>query len=230
VATILLVEDDATLANAMLFALEAEGHGAVRAGGLRDALVELGRSRPDLVILDVMLPDGDGFALCRRIRQTSRIPILFVTAREAEEDAVKALDSGGDDYVTKPFRVRELLSRVRALLRRAASAPASADPRVLSSGDIEIRLAGAAASRAGVPLHLTPAEYRILCFLVRHPDQTLPRDAILQSLSDVGPLVVDDNTLSVYVRRLREKIEADASAPRRIVTVRNVGYRWSSGA
>jgi DNA-binding response OmpR family regulator len=226
-ACVLLVEDDMTLTSVLLYALQTAGYQTHHAAGMHRALALYAQVRPDVVVLDVTLPDGDGFTFCRWIRRTSRVPILFLTARDAEADVVRALELGADDYVTKPFRARELLSRVGALLRRSGVTPAGEFATLLISGDIEVRPAEGLALRSGRPLHLTPVEYGILCHLLRHPNQVLTRDGILESLGSGDPLVVDDNTLNVYIRRLREKIEADPSRPRRILTVRGAGYRWA---
>ena len=180
-----------------------------------------------LLILDVTLPDGNSFTLCEKLRQAgNRVPILFLTAADDEVSVVRGLDSGGDDYMAKPFRLQELLSRIRALLRRASVRPMQPDGGVLLSGDLCIEPMKSRATLRGRPVSLTAGEFRLLCLLVEHADQTLTRSAILDALWDGCGSFVDDNTPSVYVRRLREKLEDDPSAPQRLVTVRGFGYRW----
>jgi DNA-binding response OmpR family regulator len=223
-ASILLVEDDETLASGLSFALEREGYGVACARTRAETERLLQRQGFDLLILDVMLPDGSGFDICRAVRRRSPVPIIFLTARDEEVDVVRGLDLGADDYVAKPFRVRELISRVAAALRRAV--PGDAAGQVLSAGPLTIDLDAARVFRDGEEVRLSAEEYRLLTLLARSPGRTLERSAIMGRLLDNEQPFVDDNTLSVYVRRLREKLEEDPSAPRLIVTVRGIGYRW----
>ena len=196
---------------------------------LAQARACLAAGRFDLLILDVTLPDGTGFALCEELRRRgSRVPILFLTASDEEVSVIRGLDSGGDDYLTKPFRLGELCSRIRALLRRAGQQ--AAGPGLLRCGELTIDLYGSRALLRGQPLELTAAEYRLLCLLVRNAGRTVTREAILDELWDGAGSFVDGNTLSVYVRRLREKVEDDPSRPRRLVTVRGFGYQWKEDA
>ena len=171
---------------------------------------------------DLSLIDGLTYSLRKN---GSRIPVIFLTASDEEVSIIRGLDCGGDDYVTKPFRLGELCSRIRALLRRAGEARQNT-PAFLSSGSLTIDVLGSRAFLDGKPLELTAAEYRLLCLLVRSAGHVITRDVILSELWDEGGHFVDDNTLSVYVRRLREKVEADPSNPVHLVTVRGFGYQW----
>lgn len=224
-----LLEDDEALAEALAWALEKNDFAVTRAATLAEARKLLAGGEFALLVLDVGLPDGSGFGLCRELRAAgSAVPILFLTAADEEVSIIRGLDGGGDDYMTKPFQLGELCSRLRALLRRAGAAPAGA--AVLRSGPVSIDLAGCRASLGGRTLDLTAAEYRLLCLLVRNAGRTLTRRAILDALWDGSGDFVDDNTLSVYVRRLRAKIEDDPAHPRRLITVRGFGYRWEGQA
>lgn len=213
-AKILLVEDDLYLRQGVKELLEREGYAVGTAASLREARGLLRTGGWDLLALDAALPDGDGVELCRECRAAGFCqPILFLTARDEEMDIVRGLDAGGNDYVTKPFRVQELLSRIRALLRRGAPGP-----RRL--GALEIDQERMQVKRDGELLPLTPTEYRILLTLLRRRGVTT-RELLLVALWDEGAKFVDDNTLSVHVSRLREKIGAG-----HIRTVRGVGYQW----
>ncbi|HJD20674.1 MAG TPA: response regulator transcription factor [Candidatus Gemmiger faecigallinarum] len=226
---LLLLEDDATLADGLQYSLARSGFAVTPARTLAQARACLAAGRFDLLILDVTLPDGTGFALCEELRRRgSRVPILFLTASDEEVSVIRGLDSGGDDYLTKPFRLGELCGRIRALLRRAGQQ--AAGPGLLRCGELTIDLYGSRALLRGQPLELTAAEYRLLCLLVRNAGRTVTREAILDELWDGAGSFVDGNTLSVYVRRLREKVEDDPSRPRRLVTVRGFGYQWKEDA
>ena len=180
----------------------------------------------DLLILDVTLPDGTGFGVCEKVRkQNAQIPIIFLTASDEEVNVIRGLDCGGDDYVTKPFKLGELCSRIRALLRRAGVS-AQVKTNTLECGDISIDLLGSRVLLNGILLELTYVEYRLLCLLVRSANRIVSRDIILNDLWDGTGNFVDDNTLSVYVRRLREKLEKDPSKPKHLKTVRGFGYQW----
>ena len=168
---------------------------------------------------DVSLVDGLRYSL----KQGNQIPIIFLTASDEEVNIIRGLDSGGDDYITKPFKLGELCSRIRALLRRAGTASTSS---MIECGDISIDLYGSRVLLKGQPLDLTSAEYRLLCLLVRNANRTVTRDNIMNELWDNTSDFVDDNTLSVYVRRLREKIETIPSQPEHLITVRGFGYQW----
>lgn len=225
-----LLEDDASLAEGLAWALGKQGFEVFCAATLAQARAwPGGMAGFDLLVLDVGLPDGSGFTFCESLRAAGcNTPILFLTAAEEEVNIIRGLDGGGDDYMTKPFQLGELCSRLRALLRRAGAAPAGA--ALLRSGPVSIDLAGCRASLGGRTLDLTAAEYRLLCLLVRNAGRTMTRRAILDALWDGSGDFVDDNTLSVYVRRLRAKIEDDPAHPRRLITVRGFGYRWEGQA
>ena len=172
------------------------------------------------------LPDGTGFDFCREVRRTSGVPILFLTASDEEMDIITGLDLGGDDYITKPFKLGVLLSRVHALLRRAGGFGAQ-QATELCSGGIRVDLLAGRAEKNGVPLELTAAEYKLLCLFLRSPGQVLTKETILNALWDCEGNYVDTNTLTVYIRRLRLKVEDDPGSPQRLVTVRGMGYRWN---
>ncbi len=215
---ILLVEDDPDLSAGLLFALGEDGYEVTRAATAKEARACM-RGPFDLAVLDVMLPDGNGFDLCREIRRRSAVPVLFLTSRDDELDIVKGLDGGGDDYVTKPFRLHVLLSRVKALLRRGGGA--DAHPQL---GNVRAEPEKSRAYAGGTELPLTSTEYRLLTALLRHAGQILKRENLLESLWDSRGDYIDDNTLSVHIRHLREKLTA-AGSTAVIVTVRGLGYR-----
>lgn len=222
---ILLLEDDESLIDGLKYTLEKNGFSPDIARTTREARSLLEKNPPyDLLLLDVTLPDGTGFDLCTWVRaRDSRIPIIFLTASDEELNIIRGLDSGGDDYITKPFLLGELLSRIRALLRRTGlSEPAEG----LSCGDLFLDFTKSQALLKSEPLDLTAGEYRLLCLLVRNAGQVLPRSRILDELWDGNGSFVDDNTLSVYIRRLREKTEEDPSHPLHLITVRGIGYQW----
>jgi DNA-binding response OmpR family regulator len=224
---ILLVEDDEEIAEPLLFGLRAEGFEVQHATDGRRGL-ELARGGwPDLVLLDVMLPGLDGFAVCRTLRAESAVPILMLTARGQELDRVMGLELGADDYVVKPFSFRELLARVRATLRRRrldrGDAPTPADRLVV--GELVLDRAARLAWRAGEPLELTQREFNLLALLMEQAGRAVPRQELLDRIWGED-WVGDTRTLDVHVRWLREKLEADPSAPRYLQTVRGYGYRF----
>lgn len=239
---ILLLEDDVSLIDGLSYSLKKNGFDVTVARTVKEAICLLngvkstpqvpasgslpaGISEFDLLILDITLPDGTGFEVCERVREhNARIPIIFLTASDEEVSVIRGLDSGGDDYMTKPFKLGELCSRIRALLRRAGMA--QNDHASIKSGDITVDLMGSRATLRGEPLDLTATEYRLLCLLVQNTNQILTRGVILGRLWDGSENFVDDNTLSVYVRRLREKIEEDPFHPEHLITVRGFGYQW----
>ncbi|HJB47144.1 MAG TPA: response regulator transcription factor [Candidatus Mediterraneibacter surreyensis] len=224
---LLLLEDDLSLIDGLKYSLEKNGFEldvvrSVRAA--RERLRE--RHGYDLLLLDVTLPDGTGFMICDEVRKSGdMIPIIFLTAADEETSIIRGLDSGGDDYITKPFKLGELCSRIRALLRRS-TLQSSPDTGAICSGPVTIDQTAAKAYLDGKYLDLTGAEYRLLSLLIRHDGQTLTRNFILDELWDGHGNFVDDNTLSVYIRRLREKIEEQPSRPVHLLTVRGMGYRW----
>lgn len=223
---ILLLEDDAGLIDGLKYALEKNGFSLDIARTVKEARKYLDTRGYHLLLLDVTLPDGTGFEICTQIRrQGSDIPIIFLTASDEEVNVIRGLDSGGDDYITKPFKLGELCSRINALLRRAGMA--GRQTVSLNSGDLSIDLLSRRVLLKYEPLDLTGAEYRLLCLLIRNAGKTVTRNMILDELWDGNGNFVDDNTLSVYIRRLREKIERDPSHPERLITIRGFGYRWN---
>lgn len=226
-SNLLLLEDDISLIDGLHYSLKKNGFHIDIARTVAEAekcLSEIGKY--DLLILDVTLPDGTGFDVCEKVRkQNGQMPIIFLTASDEEVNIIRGLDCGGDDYVTKPFKLGELCSRIRALLRRAGVSPQD-KTNVLECGDISIDFLSCRVILNNKLLELTNAEYRLLCLLVRNANRTVSRDIILNDLWDGTGNFVDDNTLSVYVRRLREKVETDASCPQRLITVRGFGYQW----
>jgi two-component system, OmpR family, response regulator RegX3 len=221
---ILIVEDDSTLAFGLYFTLKNEGFEVVMAGSLEQAKGEFEKNKFDLILLDVKLPDGTGYEFCKVIRKTSDVPIIFLTACDEEINIVTGLDLGGDDYITKPFRIRELISRIKAVIRRKSKDPDSGE--ILISENIKVNVLQATVTKGDEEVALTSLEYRLLLSLIKHAKQVLNRNTILENLWDVGGEFVDDNTLSVYIRRLREKVEHNPAEPRFIVTIRGVGYKW----
>ena len=228
---ILLLEDDISLVDGLKYSLKKNGFETEIVRTVSEALNSIGNiGKYDLLILDVTLPDGTGFDVCEAVRrQGQQVPIIFLTASDEEVNIIRGLDSGGDDYITKPFRLGELCSRIRALLRRAGVSNAD-NTTVIECGDITIDLLGSRALLNGKNLELTSAEYRLLCLLVRNVNRIVTREIILSELWDEVGNFVDNNTLSVYVRRLREKVEADPSHPRHLITVRGFGYQWKEAA
>lgn len=214
---ILVVEDDVFLRDGLCEMLCKEGYEAVASGTIEGAKTELFRDNFDLIILDVMLPDGNGFDMCSFIRsQNENVPILFLTACDDEVQVVRGLDAGADDYVTKPFKLLELLSRIRALLRRSKSTLYKAEDIVLDMNTMTVK-------KDGVNVFLTPTEFQILSALIRNNGVIVTRGSLLQNIWDEGGSFIDDNTLSVHISRLREKIGGG-----HIVTVRGIGYRWEN--
>lgn len=224
---IFLLEDDISLIDGLRYSLKKNGFDVEIARTVKEALQMLTQTeRFDLLILDVTLPDGTGFDICERVRKHNiQIPIIFLTASDEEVNVIRGLDSGGDDYITKPFKIGELCSRIRALLRRAGVSDREKST-IIGCGDITIDLLGSRVLLNGRVLDLTNAEYRLLCLLIRNAGRIVTRDIILNELWDDAGNFVDDNTLSVYVRRLREKIETDPSHPDHLITVRGFGYQW----
>ncbi len=224
---LLLLEDDLSLIHGLSFAFQKAGYELDIARTLREAEALWQEGKYDLLILDVSLPDGSGFAFCEKIRQASLVPILFLTASDTETSITMGLDMGGDDYITKPFKLAVLLSRINALLRRSRHFQQAAGE--LSSNGITLQLLEGRAYKSGVPIELTAAEYKLLRFFMEHPDSILSPEQIMGRLWDCDGNFVDGNTLAVYIRRLRAKIEEDPARPARIVTVRRMGYRWNAG-
>lgn len=219
---ILLVEDDQTLARGLEYTLKNQGYTVVKAATLAEASSCWENTSPQLILLDVGLPDGSGFDFCTRIRLTSPVPVIFLTACDEEVNVVMGLDLGGDDYITKPFRVNELLSRIQAVLRRNRTG----ETILTFPGPLTVDTARRRVEKNGEPVVLTSTEYRLMELLFEHRGAILTRETILNHLWDSSDRYVDANTLSVYIRRLREKLEEDPGSPSYIETVRGMGYRW----
>jgi DNA-binding response OmpR family regulator len=223
VKKILLVDDEPTLVATVKYNLEREGYQVVTAGDGESGLSLARTERPDLVILDLMLPGLDGFEVCRILRREMTAPILMLTAKTDEVDKVVGLELGADDYVTKPFSMRELLARVRALLRRAETPPAEAE--VLSAGDLQVDLARREALRRGQALVLKPKEFDLLVFLLRNRGRAFTREQLLDQVWGYD-FAGDTRTVDVHVSWLRQKIEDEPAKPTRLITMRGVGYRF----
>jgi DNA-binding response OmpR family regulator len=224
--SILLVDDDARLREIVGMALEGEGYGVRTVPSAEEAVRLLEQQEPDVLILDVMLPGKDGFELCREIRTRSPVPILMLTAKTDTVDVVVGLESGADDYVTKPFVTKELVARIRALLRRARGAEQS--PRKLTVGDLEIVPDAATVTKRGRPVHLTKTEFKLLLALASRPNQVFTREVILQQVWEYD-YFGDSRLVDVHIRRLRAKIEDDPRDPLIVQTVRGLGYKVSEG-
>ncbi len=222
---IFLVEDDSSLLCGLTFAMQQQGYALDTAKTGAEARQMWREGRYDLVILDVSLPDGSGFDLCRDIRRQSKVPVMFLTASDGETDITMGLDMGGDDYITKPFKLAVFLARVNALLRRSGGFESAE----LSSNGVQVRLLPGEVYKNGQKIALTAGEYKLLCLLMQNPDRVLSHEQILGRLWDSEQNYIDSSALTVYIRRLRKKIEDDPTAPRRIVTVRRLGYKWDTG-
>ena len=221
---ILLLEDDLSLSDGLTFALKKQGYDVSAKRTVAEAKAAWNGSVFDLLILDVSLPDGSGFDFCRSVRQSSDVPVIFLTASDEETSVIMGLDIGGDDYVTKPFKLGILMSRVAALLRRAHNT--TADNTVLESNGIRIDFLQGQAFRNGKAVELTGVEFKLMCCFMQNPNIVLSKEKLYERLWDSDGNFVDDNTISVYIRRLRTKIEDNPDLPEKIVTVRGLGYKW----
>jgi DNA-binding response OmpR family regulator len=224
---ILVIEDDPAVARGLQEGLTRDGYRVTwkdsGEAGTRCAV----ENAPHLILLDVRLPDGSGFDFCRRMRQLGlRQPVIMLTVQSDEVDKVLGLEMGADDYVAKPFGLRELLSRIRAQLRRAYGELSSSQAEVLLAGDLVIDQTSGQVHRGDQEILLTPIEFRLLVYLARHPGQALTRGQIFEDVWGASSELDDERTINVHVRRLREKIELDPSRPERILTVPGIGYRW----
>lgn len=217
---ILLVEDDGQIAAYLGELLRAEGFDTQIAGSKKEASECLLIQAFDLVLLDVSLPDGNGFSICAEIKKEYEIPVIFLTASGDEYSVVAGLDMGADDYIAKPFRPRELISRIRSVLRRCKK-----EQRILSCGDLKVNVSSATVTKGEKELFLSALEYRLLLILLQNKGQILTRNQLLEEIWDASGEYVNDNTLSVYMKRLREKIEKNPQSPRLLHTIRGIGYR-----
>lgn len=224
---IFMVEDDSTIAFAVKYAVEQEGFNLDIAENLENARKIVNSKEYDLILLDVMLPDGNGYEFLKQLREHDEdTPVIFLTACDEEVNIVMGLDIGGDDYITKPFRVRELISRINAILRRKGKSQDS-NKKILKFKNISIHTLEARVFKNNEEIFLTSAEYKLLLILIQNKNMVLSRAQILEKLWDVTYDFINDNTLSVYIKRLREKIEDDSSKPQYILTVRGLGYKWN---
>jgi DNA-binding response OmpR family regulator len=227
---ILVVEDDPAVAEALVEGIGRDGYQVHREGTAAGAVTHVRAHHPHLIVLDVRLPDGSGFDVCRELRRSGmRQPILMLTVQGDEIDQVVGLEAGADDYVTKPYRLRELLARIRALLRRAYGELSTTEANLLYAGDLVIDRASARVTRDGRPIDLTPTEFRLLAFLAQHPGQVLSREQLLEGVWGYTADLIDEKTVNVHVRRLRTKIEVDPDAPTIVLTVAGLGYRLAGG-
>ena len=222
---ILSVEDDDNIRTAVRLALEDEGWTVDEAENGEQALARFAQAPTDVVLIDIMLPDIDGFEVCRAIRRSSDVPIIMVTARDDTHDIVAGLEAGADDYLTKPFQPKELSARIRALLRRVRTTDSGATH--LRFGDLEIVPEEGVVRRGGDEVHLTKTEFRLLCDLAEHRGQVLSRDVLLERVWGYE-YVGDTRLVDAHIRRLRTKIEDDPAEPTLLVTVRGLGYRLSA--
>lgn len=224
-SNILLLEDDLSLINGLSFALRKGGYGLEVARTIKEVDTVWAEGKYDLLILDVSLPDGSGFEICEKVRQTSKVPIIFLTASDEEVNIIMGLDMGGDDYITKPFKLGVLLSRINALLRRAGDFSRT-DTEIQSNG-LKAILTQGKVYKNGELLDLTAGEYKLLCLFMQNPGTVLSKEQILENLWDNEGNYIDNNTLNVYIRRLRTKVEDNPSDPQMILTVRRMGYKWN---
>lgn len=222
---IFFVEDDLSLIKGLSFAIKKQGYEIDIARTSLEANKLWINGKYDLVILDVSLPDGSGYDLCKKIRQTSKVPIIFLTAADEETDIIMGLDIGGDDYITKPFKLAIFLSRVNALLRRSDNF--NQTDTELNSNGITIQLLKHEVYKNSVLIDLTASEYKLLCLFMKNPNIVLSSEQILSKLWDCEENYIDSSTLTVYIRRLRIKIEDNPSNPQKIVNVRRMGYKWN---
>ncbi|MBB1635090.1 MULTISPECIES: two-component system response regulator KdpE [Cupriavidus] len=222
--TVLLVEDEPHIRRFVREALQAEGCAVHEAETLKRGLIDAGTRQPDVVILDLGLPDGDGMTLIREMRTWTEVPVLVLSARSGEDDKIAALDAGADDYLTKPFGVGELIARVRVLLRRHAKTNPQGTPQI-GFGEVQIDLANRVVTRAGQDVHLTPIEYRLLAVLIAHRGKVMTHRELLREVW--GPAHSESSHyLRVYMGHLRHKLEADPAQPSHLMTEVGVGYRF----
>lgn len=217
---IFLVEDDKEIAKNLTLLLRAEKYSVTHASTQREAVCILVENKFDLALVDISLPDGNGFAVCTEIKQIQDIPVIFLTASGDEASVVTGLNMGADDYITKPFRPRELLARIAAALRKAGRTPAA-----FEIGRVVVDTANGIVKKDGKEVMLSALEYRLLLIFINNPGSIITRERLLDELWDAAGEFVNDNTLTVYIKRLREKIEDDPTAPQIILTVRGTGYR-----
>ena len=218
---ILLLEDDLSLINGLSFAFRKQGFELAVVRTLKEANELWGEGKYDLLVLDVSLPDGTGYEFCKKVRQVSKVPIIFLTASDEEMNIIMGLDIGGDDYITKPFKLGVLVSRINALLRRAKGFNST------ESNGIKVLMLQGQVFKNEKLIDLTAAEYKLLCLFMKNPNVVLTKEQILDKLWDCEGNYIDSSTLTVYMRRLRMKIEDNPSEPQMLLTVRRMGYKWN---
>lgn len=223
-ARVLVVEDDADIRRFVRLTLEAEGCEVFEAEGLKRALIEAGTRRPDVIVLDLGLPDGDGVDLIRELRSWSAVPILVLSARGGESDKIQALDAGADDYLVKPFGAGELMARMRAQFRRHLHQTPSGETEI-RFGDVRVDLLSRLVESQGEPIHLTPIEYKLLTFLIRQPDRVVTHHQLLKAVWGPGH-ESDMHYVRVHMANLRKKVERDPSKPIHFLTEAGIGYRF----
>ncbi len=222
---LLLVEDDKTIVEGLEYYLNQEGFLLTCCYDVTSSLKALQKMKFDLAILDISLPDGNGYDLCKKIKETTDTPVIFLTARDDEGSTVMGLDIGADDYITKPFRIRELHSRIKSVLRRSNKNNSNDNFDIIEVSNITVNLKEAKVRKGGEDLYLTALEYRLFLTLLQNEGQVLTRSQLLENIWDASGDFVNDNTLTVYIKRLREKTEDDPKNPTIIKTVRGLGYR-----
>ena len=217
---VLIVEDDADIVENLSILLQDEGYSVCRASSMEQALNTLHTENIDLVLLDITLPDGNGYSICTAVKRQTNAPVIFLTAMADESSIVTGFQLGADDYITKPFKPMELICRVRNALRKSGKIPS-----VYQVGDLHIDATKATVTKAGAEITLSALEYRLLLVFLNHFGETLSRRELLQEIWDVAGDYVNDNTLTVYIKRLRDKIESDPANPVILKTVRGLGYK-----
>ncbi|MEA4941452.1 MAG: response regulator [Oscillibacter sp.] len=227
--TVLIVEDEKNIVDILCFNLQREGYATLEAYDGEDGLEKAQSEKPDLILLDVMLPKMNGFDVCRTLRKSrNNVPVVILTAREEETDKVLGLEIGADDYITKPFSMRELIARVRANIRRTVMSAPAAEGTMTVAGDLSINTDSHQVFRDGAVIELTQREYELLTFLASHPNKVYARIDLMEQVWNYGYVGDDARTVDVTVRRLREKIETDPANPRYILTRRGAGYYFST--
>lgn len=220
---IFILEDNREIAKNLTRLLRSSGYGVTCGSTISDALTILFENRFDLALLDIALPDGNGFTVCTEIKDTYGIPVIFITADREEASVVTGLNMGADDYVTKPFRPRELLARISAALRK------SGNKTELDVGGLSVNTASGIVKKDGKEIALSALDYRLLLVFINNPGSIIPRQRLMDELWDAAGEYVTNNTLTVYIKRLRERIEDDPATPKIILTVRGIGYRLGDG-
>lgn len=219
---ILIVEDDAIIASGLEYAIQQEGYEVIVKSNVKESMEAIKKEDFSLLLLDLSLPDGTGYEICEAAKKISDVAVIFLTAVDDEGNVVKGLDMGADDYITKPFRIRELISRMKSVLRRYEKRDASES--VVAIGDLKVYLKEAKVYKKQEEIILTAMEYRLLLTMIQNSGQVLTRSQLLEGIWDISGEFVNDNTLSVYMKRLREKLEEDPANPQIIRTVRGMGY------